>query len=78
MTTDERPRVRSGKPVVMTTVILTSTFWLLCMIGYAKFSTTPSGARHRPAEEVTDPGTRTPRPQALTRALVSRSPSTSS
>jgi|GEM_PF-5405161 len=71
MNTDERPRVRSGKPVVITTVIMTSAFWLLCVIGYAKFSTTPSRAGHRPADEATDAGNRTPRPQALARALVS-------
>jgi hypothetical protein len=71
MNTDERARGRSGKPVVFMTVIMTSAFWLLGMIGYAKLRTTPPGADHRPAEEATDPGHRTPRPQALARALVS-------
>jgi len=71
MNTDERPRVRSGKPVVITTVIMTSSFWLLGMIGYAKLKRTPSGDGHRPTEEATEPGPRTPRPQALARALVS-------
>ena len=74
MNRDERPRVRSGKPVVIMTVIMTSAFWLLCVIGYAKLRTTPSGAGHRPTEEAavaTEPGIRTPRPHALARALAS-------
>ncbi|HEY8927457.1 MAG TPA: hypothetical protein VIU64_23910 [Polyangia bacterium] len=53
------------------TVIMTSAFWLLFMIGYAKLRTTPSGTGRGPTEEASDPTTRTPRPQALARALVS-------
>ena len=71
MSTDERPRVRAGKPVVVMTVIMTSAFWLLCMIGYAKLRTIPSGTGHGPTEEASDPALRTPRPRALARALVS-------
>lgn len=74
MNRDERPCVRSGKPVVIMTVIMTSAFWLLCVIGYAKLRTPPWGAEHRPTEEAavaTEPGIRTPRHQALARALVS-------